>query len=199
LGFDEYVQNAGEFVEIQSNTELLSPTAELGLASCHGLNEINNTISGYPLELDMFSATQYKLRSIADAETGKTTEILNSTRKNANLSYTYVQRYAFDPSLQRSSVLLENVTTKELFAYVKGSPEAVMEVCDTNSLPQNFQSTVRKYSSKGLYCLGLATKYFQLPSKSERTNLLSRNDIESNLTFIGFILFAVNKLWVVFN
>lgn len=97
-----------------------------------------------------------------------------------------VRQFPFDPARQRSSVIVQDLSTKKLWAFVKGSPEAIRAITPT-SLPSNFADETHAHASHGYYCIGFGMK--ELPEAS--TTIISDRDvIESNLTsLLGIALF----------
>lgn len=74
----------------------------------------------------------------------------------------------------------------EVIVYAKGSPEAISKVCDPSSLPQNFVEKARQSARDGIYQLAIATYSF---NSSKPMNEVTREDVERNLTFCGYINF----------
>ena len=95
-------------------------------------------------------------------------------------------------SLQRMSVVVKNLKTKELIAFCKGSPEAIFKLSKKNTIPENYHKELHKYAHQGYRVL--ACGYKRLEDISWRQiQKLSRNETESNLNFLGFIIMQ-NKL-----
>ncbi|CAD8171278.1 unnamed protein product [Paramecium pentaurelia] len=142
------------------------------MASCHSLATVKNNLIGDPLEIKMFEATQYKLDDINSqvySQEGSQIKIL--------------KRFEFSSTLQRMSVIIEK--DGELKAYVKGSPEKLRELCKKQSVPSSFHKILDFYSKLGFRILACGAK-----TLTKETN---RDDVESNLTFIGLLIMQ-NKL-----
>lgn len=73
-----------------------------------------------------------------------------------------------------------------MIVYAKGSPEAISKVCDPSSLPQNFVEKARQSARDGIYQLAIATSSF---NSSKPMSEVTREDVERNLTFCGYINF----------
>jgi len=163
----------------------LDSSVELGLAVCNSLEEEDGEVSGLPLELDMYQATPYNLESCettpAMLERGYSHLFTSATNR-----YGILQRYPFDPALQSSSVLVEDYDSHKRWIYVKGSPEAISDMCSAASIPSSYKDAVFSFTSKGLYVIALARKI--IPTTPY---IPARKDLESNLTFLGFIAFVV--------
>ncbi|OQR88101.1 P-type ATPase (P-ATPase) Superfamily [Achlya hypogyna] len=154
----------------------------LGLASCHGLTPSASGVTGYPLEQSMFAATGCSLRSTAGG--------LHVVRDDEPV-LRIRDRFAFDAAVQRSSAIVE---APALGAYVKGSPEALREICVPASLPQDLDAVVHAYVCQGHYVLALAHKPLAMSPRQ-------RGDVESDVHFLGLLLFVnpikAHSAWVV--
>ena len=99
-------------------------------------------------------------------------------------------RFHFASLLQRMSVIadVESKTGETCqHCLVKGSPEAILKLIAPGSVPAYYETTYRELAEQGLRVLALAYKKFtveQLPASPP-----SREWVESNLTFAGFVAF----------
>ncbi|KAH9114806.1 hypothetical protein AeMF1_011119, partial [Aphanomyces euteiches] len=135
---------------------------------------VDGVVTGYALERDMFASTEYMLNA--------SHEIL----KNNQVVLRYCHRFPFDAALQRSSVVVQAINeTGNYRVFVKGSPEAMTEICESASLPSDFECRVEQYASQGYYCMGLATKVVTTDATTT-----DRAQMESNVKFLGFLLFV---------
>ncbi|OQR86858.1 P-type ATPase (P-ATPase) Superfamily [Achlya hypogyna] len=157
----------------------LPPFVELGIAVCHNLTETNGVVTGYPLELEMLRATSYTFESSAAPSLDRAVSL--GTAPNG----VFLARFAFDAAVQRSSVVVQTIDAPtESTVFVKGSPEAMAEVCDPKTLPHDYFGIVTAYSRRGYYCMVLASKPYTVAKTAPM-----RADVESNVTFVGFLLF----------
>ncbi|KAL8003389.1 putative P-type ATPase, HAD superfamily, P-type ATPase, transmembrane domain superfamily [Plasmopara halstedii] len=177
------------FNGLQREVEVLSPPTIVGLATCHGLTDSSGQIKGYALEMDMFRATGYSLESETSEKSTNSRQFAALVVSPIGKRFGIVARFPFDASRQRSSVVVEDVDSGNRYAYVKGSPEAIHKICTPNTLPNNYIARARSYAHQGLYVVALATKVFPLP-KTESTQLVARDDVESSVAFLGFLLFV---------
>jgi hypothetical protein len=44
------------------------------------------------------------------------------------------------------TVIAHDLETDDRFAFTKGAPEALIELCDKNSFPKNYDSRLEKYT-----------------------------------------------------
>ncbi|CAK4138081.1 unnamed protein product [Aphanomyces euteiches] len=145
---------------------------QYGAGMCHSVYQSQDGLVGSPLEKSMFEASGF---SWLDDQGSQVQDPATGER------FTYIKKFAFDPALQRSSVVLDKGQV-----FVKGSPEAMMECC--LSVPKEIHQTVHEYAKAGYYCMGLATKTLDDINAIDKSNI-ARAQVESNLTFIGLLLF----------
>lgn len=90
------------------------------------------------------------------------------------------------------SVVVRNLKSKEMIAFCKGSPEAILKLSKKNTIPKNYFEELHKYAFNGYRVLAYGCKRLENISWRQ-IQKLSRNEIESNLDFLGFIIMQ-NKL-----
>ena len=99
------------------------------------------------------------------------------------------KRFIKDNALSSSSITY-NFITKELKFNTKGIPEDILDKCNPNTVPDNFDKIISFYRRKGLIVIICASK---------RINMEQYNDLDTedkylnNLSFNGFITLK-NKL-----
>jgi predicted P-type ATPase len=151
--------------------ELLST----GMACCHTLVATNGGILvGNNLDKIMFEATGAKMKS-PDFGQGKFCIFKDDE------VFTILKRFDFDHERMTQSVIVQN-QKGNIFAFVKGSAESIKSVCIRDSLPQDFDTSVKKDAKEGIYQISMAMKEIE-------SDQISRSRLESSLTFIGFISF----------
>ncbi|EQC27086.1 hypothetical protein, variant [Saprolegnia diclina VS20] len=165
-------------VDTCDGSGITDPSANclMGLAACHGLTETYGAISGYPLEMSMFASTSCSLQM--------TRHGLLVLRDGSEW-LRYRDRFSFDATVQRSSVVVQT-DDASLLAFVKGSPEALQDICVPASLPSDFDTIVHQYVCQGYYVLALGHKVFE----SALPETLKRDDVESDVLFLSFLLFV---------
>lgn len=90
----------------------------------------------------------------------------------------------------RSSVICRDLGNKYK-AFVKGSPEKIKELC-TSQIPSDYDEVLESYTKNGYRVIALATKELNGFDSSKLLNV-KRDDIESNLVFLGFLIME-NKI-----
>ncbi|KAF3426213.1 hypothetical protein E2986_01905 [Frieseomelitta varia] len=113
---------------------------------------------------------------------GSTTEL-----GEQGLEIGIVRQFPFTSSLQRMSVITRTLGANHYDLYCKGSPEMILSLSRTESIPPDFGSVLQYYTSEGYRVIGLAHKSLnRLPyAKVQR---LSRESAESDLTFLAFVI-----------
>lgn len=187
-GVDECASGSPVFVGLQSEVDVLSVSAIVGLATCHSLNERNGNITGYALERDMFRATGYSIENNVHKRNTPNAPFSILISSPIGKTFGVVKRYLFDASLQRSSVLIEDFETGQRVVYTKGSPETLRGICNPGTIPANYMEKVRGYSYQGYYVVALASKTFPVTA-----DVPVREAMECRLNFVGFVLF-LNKI-----
>eukprot|EP00835_Amoeboradix_gromovi_P000424 NODE_15_length_42055_cov_0.634117.p2 type:complete len:1047 gc:universal NODE_15_length_42055_cov_0.634117:34719-37859(+) len=160
------LQYADECLSIKDNISLEFKTI---MATCHSLTSINNIMCGDPLELEMFGFTDALF-------------INSSTIRLLDSEVEILKIFDFDPNLRRMSVLCRH--KNKVIVCTKGAPESIKEIC--GSISSEFDEQLRHYSHSGYRVLACAIKY---DAKVNST----REEIEKNLEFTGFLIFE-NKL-----
>ena len=104
-----------------------------------------------------------------------------------------VERYRFSSKLQRMSVVARTSASSAdhagYYALTKGSPEAVRMLLSSDKIPSWYDASYRQLAEQGLRVLAMA--YKKLPSIASDSDVskLARDDVESELSFAGFIAF----------
>jgi predicted P-type ATPase len=182
-------------VDCNGNEELKN-LAFLGMGVCHNLKVMGTgEIIGNEVDKASFEFSGSKI----DTREGKDFEIIHQGKR-----YIIVKQNLFDNMTVTQSVIVETEDGKNL-VFVKGSPEAIRSICKPKSIPVSFDETFRSGSKSGLYQLGIAYKELKMEKELEnddspdlkneveicpvKVSMLPRKDIESSLTFCGFINF----------
>ena len=79
-----------------------------------------------------------------------------------------IRRFDFSSALQRMSVICKNDYDQNYKAFVKGSPEKILELSTKSSIPRDFQDILTMYTQEGYRVIALS--YKDLPE-----NLTYRN------------------------
>lgn len=166
--------------DTQSNTSLLGC-----MATCHSLKSLDDTLLGDPLDVKMFEFTKYHY---AEEFGGYSVPLIYHTIGKEADGFKLLKEFEFISGLRRMSVIAE--TGQNYTVFTKGAPEVMVDICDPQTLPSNFEELLHKYTHGGYRVIACASK--ELPSNTD-VRSLDRDSVESGLEFSGFIIFE-NKL-----
>ncbi|KAG0036369.1 hypothetical protein BGZ82_004307 [Podila clonocystis] len=191
------------------------------MATCHSVKSLNGDLIGDPLDLKMFDFTQWVLEEGGmGARTSGVSETVHNRSKgslggivstvvrppggklfnlddiidgrDSFLELGIIRCFEFVSSLRRMSVIVKRLNSPGMDVYVKGAPEAMIDICRKDSLPHDYLERLSYYTHHGYRVIACATKF--VPTLNFlRAQRVKREQIESELTFLGFIVFE-NKL-----
>jgi magnesium-transporting ATPase (P-type) len=139
-----------------------------------------------------------KIRKISENELIENNSPKDKNYSNAkinhiieDLSHTHIDSYKLriykkfikDGTLN-SSAIVYNFITKQLRFMIRGLPEDLLDKCDENSLPENFEKNILFYRKNGYIILACATKLINI---YEYNDLNGLDYYMNDLTFCGFI------------
>ncbi|KAF5026028.1 hypothetical protein F66182_1883 [Fusarium sp. NRRL 66182] len=167
------------------------------MATCHSLRSVDDELIGDPLDLKMFEFTRWTYeegkQNVAeeDEEQGGLAPSI-ARPPNANLELGVLKSFEFVSNLRRASVIVRQFGQKSGDIFVKGAPEAMKEICRPESFPADYDKLLSWYTHKGYRVIGVGSRHIKKLSwvKAQK---MTRSDVESNLDFVGFIVFE-NKL-----
>ncbi|KAG0038258.1 hypothetical protein BGZ82_000702 [Podila clonocystis] len=119
--------------------------------------------------------------------------VTRETNESANfLELGIIRCFEFVSTLRRMSVIVKRLHSPGMDVYVKGAPEVMTDICAKDSLPLDYQETLSYYTHHGYRVIACA--YKAMPNLNFiRAQRVKRDLIESDLIFLGFIVFE-NKL-----
>ncbi|KAL4809962.1 hypothetical protein BDV18DRAFT_150402 [Aspergillus unguis] len=123
-------------------------------------------------------------------------DVLTSRAGSGAESVQVKRRFQFSSALKRSSTIATVVTNdrktnkkvKSTFVGVKGAPETIGTMLV--DMPPNYEETFKYFTRNGARVLALAHKYLSPEAELSqgRINNYTREEIESGLTFAGFLV-----------
>ncbi|EGD92902.1 ATPase type 13A2 [Trichophyton tonsurans CBS 112818] len=182
------------------------------MATCHSLRMVDGELIGDPLDVKMFEFTNwsYEEGSHNTAEVYEDYENISPSIARSPLNFappngagptpeannatelSILRIFEFVSQLRRASVVVRQPGSDGVDIFVKGAPECMKDICIPKSLPPEFSELLNYYTHRGFRVIACATKH--IPQFSLRDIFsMSRADAESELEFIGFIIFE-NKL-----
>ena len=152
------------------------------LATCHSLVQLDDGIVGDPLEKATLKAINWSLT--------KNDSMI--PRKGQSPVLKIVQRHHFSSALKRMSVVagytMLGSSEINYMTTVKGAPEILKSML--SSVPENYDSTYLSLSRRGARVLALGYRKIPGPLSSQDLRELTREHLEKNLTFAGFVIIS---------
>lgn len=181
------------------------------MATCHSITKVNNNMIGDPIDLEIFEKTNWVLKeNLEDSENmdplvltyvhykeEKDLKVILSKLDScdfdeeerlikAQYEIGIVRRFDFSSKLQRMSVIVKNMNEDFFKIYCKGSPESVRDLCNDETIPENFDKVLSGFVKSGYRVLGLSYKLIKMNYLSSQK--ITRETAESNMSFLGFVI-----------
>ncbi|KAI9271989.1 hypothetical protein BY458DRAFT_509141 [Sporodiniella umbellata] len=190
------------------------------MTTCHSLKIVNGELLGDPLDLKMFEFTQWELEESGGASSmglkprselaalqakksakvgimptvvrppGITQKI--NLQTDTPVEYGIIHTFEFVSALRRMSVIVRKLANPTMDILVKGAPEVMKDICLPESIPEDYEQRLYKYTHNGYRVIACASRPL-VGIKWHKLHKLKRNEVETKLTFLGFIVFE-NKL-----
>ncbi|KAJ9068676.1 hypothetical protein DSO57_1026296 [Entomophthora muscae] len=171
--------NSKGLLPLKSPQEL-APLLELGVASCHGVSQLEGSLIGNPVDLEMFSASQWRLAP--STLEGAIDRLESPGGRTAHV----IRRFDFVHARASMSVVVQDETTGHTHVYLKGSFERVAALASIRNLEIHAQA--EEMSREGCYVLAMAHKDLGNVPIS-KVQEMSQDDIEHGIEFSGLIAF----------
>ncbi|EPQ31655.1 uncharacterized protein PFL1_00988 [Pseudozyma flocculosa PF-1] len=190
------------------------------MATAHDLNLLDGKALGEPLEVKMLEWTgrqleddadrapvQLKREGASDSAPGEPSQrprnadgqlarvpVILPLAGSSHKRLAVIRTFAFSPELRRMSVIVKREGEGEVGAqiYCKGAPEAIFGLCETDSLPTDYDAVLDHYTRAGYRVLAVAGRVVEGMSWAG-AQTLPRSAAESRMRFLGLIVFE-NKL-----
>ncbi|KAI5451460.1 putative cation-transporting ATPase 1 [Naganishia albida] len=154
---------------------------KLTLGSAHALVLLEDgVIVGDPMERTTLDALEWQLQK-GDHISPKTKDAAFSAQIHVR------RRFQFSSAMKRMSTLsyATDKSGKRLLASVKGAPETLKSMF--SQLPEGYDDTYKYFTRRGSRVLALGWKIMKI-DQGQITHV-SRDQVESDLTFAGFLVF----------
>ncbi|XP_064459602.1 polyamine-transporting ATPase 13A3-like isoform X2 [Ornithodoros turicata] len=174
----------------------------MGMATCHSLTMIDGQLSGDPLDLKMFEATDWVLEEPDIEDNTKydvitptvvrpnkkrpSSDVIEDPSKVEHLEVGIVRELPFSSSMQRMSVVARVLGASHFDVYCKGAPETIASLCKTDSVPSDFSEVLTSYTQRGHRVLALAHR--PLTANFAKVHRIAREEVECGLTFLGLLV-----------
>ncbi|KAJ1948190.1 hypothetical protein FBU59_001709, partial [Linderina macrospora] len=199
----ESITTAKDSSELQDIIGVPGITVFNALATCHSLRLVDNVPIGDPLEAKMFEFTGWQMEENEGNEpegdqASNATPLPTVIRPPASSTVPagleelgILRCFEFSPALRRASVVTKRLHNKYAETYTKGAPEIIRTICRPETIPGDFDVVLDRYTQSGYRVIALAGKPLHMSYR--KTAILERNEVESDLTFMGFMVFE-NRL-----
>jgi len=174
----------------------------IGMAVCHELNVISGQIMGDPLDEKIFESTSWTLELGGEEQSQVDQLVMPFVKSPMYKSKCLLQAAPhkimhFKSDTQCMSVVCRvfqeqlegGFTAPQCLVYCKGSPEKIGRICRPETVPADYAAVLDHYASSGYRIIGLA--YKSIPanmSKTGRINKMTREEVETDLIFLGLIV-----------
>ncbi|RLL97324.1 hypothetical protein CFD26_102194 [Aspergillus turcosus] len=182
------------------------------MATCHSLRVVDGELMGDPLDVKMFQFTGWsyqengsqsiephgpKYETITPPIARPPNQTVDSGgqiggSQTAPIELGVLRNFEFVSELRRASVVVRQFGDGGASFFVKGAPESLKTICLPDSLPHDFDELLSYYTHKGYRVIACAARYEPKLSWM-KAQKLTRELVERDLEFIGFIIFE-NKL-----
>ena len=191
----------------------------MSLLTCHSLRSVDGNLLGDPLDFKMFQFTGWSFEEdfqkqafhslyeerheddVFPENSDIIPAVVHPDGDNPENTFTdndphnflgVVRSFEFLSELRRMSVIVKTNNEDVYWSFTKGAPEVISEICNKSTLPADFEEVLRRYTHNGYRVIACAGK--TLPKRTWLySQKVSREEVESNLEFLGFIIFQ-NKL-----
>jgi cation-transporting ATPase 13A3/4/5 len=205
-GLDVYgIHTASHFENLITDVDGLDEKMLKSMVSCHSLRVVDNELIGDPLDFKMFDFTGWNYEEefngfsslnegryddhILPENTGISPSVVYPTNDKSKM-LGILKSFEFVSELRRMSVVVK--CADQFHVFTKGAPEVIKDICDPRSFPPNYEELLYHYTHNGYRVIACAGK----PLKKNTwlySQKVSRDEAESSLTFLGFIVFE-NRL-----
>lgn len=205
--------------DCNSPSDFRSRSFLVAMLTCHSLRLVDDELLGDPLDFKMFQFggwsydedlqkhefhSMYDQRHEGDIFPENSTIIPAVVHPDANNPDNrfidndphnflgIVRSFEFLSELRRMSVIVKPSSDNVYWSFTKGAPEVIADICNKSTLPKDYEELLHHYTHAGYRVIACAGK--TLPKRTWLySQKVSREEVESNLEFLGFIIFE-NKL-----
>ncbi|PWA00110.1 hypothetical protein BB558_003856 [Smittium angustum] len=179
-----------EILPLSKNKNSYSRIPSIGLASCHSLSKLQDKMIGNPVDIEMFKSSGWKFER--DLETGERIMIPPSDAKCSD-GFPYskvkvIKENEFQHSRLSMSICVQEIDSKDIHIFVKGSFEKIAELSDKDSIPSDYVQISQDLAKEGCYVLALSHKNLgkidpSIPMKWSRDEMENGGKLVSILSF----------------
>ncbi|KAI8063241.1 hypothetical protein BC940DRAFT_369931 [Gongronella butleri] len=165
---------------------------QLALASCHAVTTLNGQFIGNPVDIEMFRSSKWELADEKESDDYVDTLWPSASDTKAERKPIHVlKRYEFVHARMSMSVAILDTVTNKVHIFVKGAYEKIKDLCEQDSIPDNYDQITSNHARHGCYVLALAHREISLDAIGGLAAFRqwSRDQMEEQINFIGLIVF----------
>ncbi|KAH3665607.1 hypothetical protein OGAPHI_003795 [Ogataea philodendri] len=209
--FTELYSHVDQLFNHTTNTQAYN--LFLTMLTCHSLKNIDNELVGDPLDAKTFEFTDWEMIENTNDDavledyvqthkfSGHVSPVLLRPRDKLQNNVLFVKLFEFEfvSQLRRMSSISQCLSNPSVLSvFVKGAPEVIEDLCLPETIPVDYRDLLHEYTHNGYRVIACATKTMRMPDPANMNDLdflndLSRDNCESDLEFIGFLVFE-NRL-----
>lgn len=188
-----------------------------GMVTCHSITVMNGKMMGDPLDLKMFDSTGWLLEDVNNIPEKEKYGLIYPTilrqpnrvisasvqrqssvddllanaglySEDINFDHGIVREFPFSSNLQRMAVVTRCLTVQGFNVYCKGSPEMLQQLCQPESIPDDYSQQLSVFAKRGFRIIAVAYKKLNPKINYTKVQRLSREEVEQDLEFLGFVI-----------
>lgn len=184
----------GPFGHREEDPLKMNSLLAMGIATCHAVTKVKDQYIGNPVDIESFNAMKWELLPPADNDYLDTLVPPSGTptADNSKKAVHVVRRFEFVHARASQSVAVLDPETNHVHVFLKGSFERVKYLSHADSIPVDYDQQAAKYAQEGCYVLALAHRDIGVLGQDvtmEELKSMSRDELEQDCSFKGFILF----------
>lgn len=167
------------------------------MGTCHSLTLFEGKVIGDPMEMQLLDECGFnieerlvlnKINVNSSFETfiKPSQEFISACNYEPDFEYHIIRRLDFSSERKRMSIILEDNKYPIIRIITKGAPEVIKTLCESSSLPFNFDETLEEFTEQGLRVIAVASRRINQNKESIDGDAV---DLENKLEFLGFLCF----------
>ncbi|KAG1467446.1 hypothetical protein G6F56_004412 [Rhizopus delemar] len=180
---------SGTFSERQEDPFVMEPLMAMGIATCHAVTKVKDQFIGNPVDIESFHSMKWELLPPAEPEYLDT---LKAPSPKQGKTVHVVRRFEFVHARASQSVAVLDQQTRQVHVFLKGSFERIKTLSRSESVPADYDQEAARYAKEGCYVLAMAHRVLGTLDEDitiEQIKSMSRDELEQDCSFAGFILF----------
>ncbi|CAO3599019.1 unnamed protein product [Absidia cylindrospora] len=171
---------------------LMEPTFAMGIATCHAVTKMKDQFIGNPVDIESFNAMKWELLPATDPNHLDSLRPLASDPNEITEPVHVIRRFEFVHARASQSVAVHDPRTNHVHVFLKGSFERIKSLSTKASVPADYDQTAAMRAKEGCYVLAMSHRDLGVLGQDvtmDDIKTMSRDDLEKDCSFIGFVLF----------